>query len=476
MIEDLGLKSSIGFPLECWVEKEEKDEKEKKTQLSWHRRKLFLDDKTKTLQYYADEAKKDKKGEILMIPEVIDQIEFENDRIDKPNVVMHLKKGGACVATMAFSSRAEIQAWHAALLEVIMGPKVFIPEIFADGFRISMPLEVYYDDITSKPASMIKVDDGNNISPLVAAKKPRVIYNSHFPNEYYTLLMVDIDTLSRASRDGVEFVHWLVTNIPGVDIAEGREILPYIGPTPSKLLGVHRIIFILFKQMSLISEQQLHATKTYFVTRAKLCVSQWALDVGCDPVSVAGFQTHWDDSCGGCLSYLPQNDIVNEVCFEQEKQFERFSTYHIVQICSCCSDYKIDEENDLLAARELSHIAESNSYSQFLTFVKENCFNSNSLNCNEDSMCGRLLEGQEVALCGSFDYRDAFCNAWESFVTFAANLYNRFMDYRTIACCFCEDEDDEPVVVMSAKHRCDNYSEARRQVESLYIYIFGICH
>jgi phosphatidylethanolamine-binding protein len=476
MIEGLRLKSSIGFPLECWAEKEQKEHKEQKTQLSWHRRKLILDDKTKTLQYYTDESKEDKKGELLMIPEIIDVIELDDNREDKPNVVINLKREGTCVATFAFSTSAEKQLWYTALLDVIMGPKVFVPEIFADGFRVSIPLEVQYDDILHYPASMTKVDDGNNISPSVTAKKPRVTYTSYFPNEYHTFLMVDIDTPSRASRDGVEFAHWLVTDIPGDDIAKGREILPYVGPSPSKLSGMHRILFFLFRQKGLLSEQQLYDTKTYFITRTKLRVSQWAFNVGCElPVSVTGFQSRWDGFCGDCLSYLPQNDVVNEVCFEQEKQLGRFSTYHIVQICSCCSDYKIDEESDILAARELSNIEESNPHSQFLAFVTENCCSSNTLHADENSMCRRLLDGHEVALCGSFDYRDAFSTAWENLITSAANLYYRFMDYRTIACCFNEEENDGPVEILSAKHRCDNYSEAQRQVVSLsiiYIYIY----
>ena len=156
-------------------------------------------------------------------------------------------------------------------------------------------------------------------------------------------------------------------------------------------------------------------------------------------------------------------DIINEIRFEQEKQLERFSTYHTVHVCSCCSDYKFDEESDLLAARELSHMAETNSCSQFLASM-ENCCGSDASHDNDNSMCARLLGGEEVALCGSFDYRDAFLNAWENLVTSTADLYNRFMGYHTIACCCNQQEYDGPVEALSAKHRFENYSEARRHV------------
>ncbi|PKU32934.1 hypothetical protein llap_16762 [Limosa lapponica baueri] len=45
-----------------------------------------------------------------------------------------------------------------------------------------------------------------------------------------------------------EYLHWLVTNIPGNDIKSGKEICHYLPPFPAMGTGYHRFIFLLFKQ------------------------------------------------------------------------------------------------------------------------------------------------------------------------------------------------------------------------------------
>lgn len=70
----------------------------------------------------------------------------------------------------------------------------------------------------------------------------------HWPVEsnlttYYTLMMVDPDVPLLS-----EINHWLVGNIVGNDLATGETIAEYTGPMPPIGTGIHRYVFMTFKQ------------------------------------------------------------------------------------------------------------------------------------------------------------------------------------------------------------------------------------
>ena len=44
------------------------------------------------------------------------------------------------------------------------------------------------------------------------------------------------------------WLHWLVVNIPGKRISEGRVVASYEGAEPPEKMGVHRYVFTVFKQ------------------------------------------------------------------------------------------------------------------------------------------------------------------------------------------------------------------------------------
>lgn len=66
----------------------------------------------------------------------------------------------------------------------------------------------------------------------------------------YTLLMVDPDAPSRANPTFREINHWLVINIKGNDVSTGTTITTYRGSGPPKGTGLHRYIFLVFKQQT----------------------------------------------------------------------------------------------------------------------------------------------------------------------------------------------------------------------------------
>lgn len=60
--------------------------------------------------------------------------------------------------------------------------------------------------------------------------------------------MVDPDVTSRANPDVAEIWHWTVGNIKGNDISTGDVLCEYVGSLPAQGSGLHRYIFLLFKQ------------------------------------------------------------------------------------------------------------------------------------------------------------------------------------------------------------------------------------
>lgn len=59
--------------------------------------------------------------------------------------------------------------------------------------------------------------------------------------------MTDPDAPSPSDPTMREYLHWIVTNIPGgTDANKGEEVVEYMGPRPP--VGIHRYVLVLFEQ------------------------------------------------------------------------------------------------------------------------------------------------------------------------------------------------------------------------------------
>nr|UXL78653.1 flowering locus T1 [Mangifera indica] len=92
------------------------------------------------------------------------------------------------------------------------------------------------------------VGNGVELKPSVVANHPRVDIGGTDLRTFYTLVMVDPDAPSPSNPGLREYLHWLVTDIPGSTGASfGQEIVNYESPRPT--LGIHRFVFMLFRQL-----------------------------------------------------------------------------------------------------------------------------------------------------------------------------------------------------------------------------------
>lgn len=92
-----------------------------------------------------------------------------------------------------------------------------------------------------------RVNLGNELTPTQVKEKPTLMWDAE-EGVYYTLLLVDPDAPSRANPRNREFRHWLVMNIPGSAVDQGDEVIGFIGSGAPKGTGLHRYIFLIYKQ------------------------------------------------------------------------------------------------------------------------------------------------------------------------------------------------------------------------------------
>ncbi|KAI8426981.1 hypothetical protein MSG28_014636 [Choristoneura fumiferana] len=96
-------------------------------------------------------------------------------------------------------------------------------------------------------SSLHNVDPGKELTPTQVKDKPVVKWAAK-ENVYYVLAMVDPDAPSREKPKFREWHHWLVGNIQGGDLNKSEVLSDYIGSGPPKGTGLHRYVFLVYKQ------------------------------------------------------------------------------------------------------------------------------------------------------------------------------------------------------------------------------------
>nr|ALH21946.1 MFT-like protein [Pinus armandii] len=114
-----------------------------------------------------------------------------------------------------------------------------------------------------------QVTNGCEIKPSATVHRPNLqIAGRHFDdNKLFTLVMTDPDAPSPSEPNMREWLHWIVTDIPGTaDASQGREIVPYMGPRPP--IGIHRYVFVAFRQQNPMVVMMAPQVRHNFSTRA----------------------------------------------------------------------------------------------------------------------------------------------------------------------------------------------------------------
>ncbi|XP_010557408.1 PREDICTED: protein CENTRORADIALIS-like [Tarenaya hassleriana] len=111
-----------------------------------------------------------------------------------------------------------------------------------------------------------QVYNGHEFFPSAVTIKPKVDVHGGDMRSFFTLVMTDPDVPGPSDPYLREHLHWIVTDIPGTtDATFGQEIVGYEMPRPN--IGIHRFVFMLFKQKRRGSVVSVPSYRDQFNTR-----------------------------------------------------------------------------------------------------------------------------------------------------------------------------------------------------------------
>ncbi|XP_037950702.1 protein D3-like [Teleopsis dalmanni] len=163
--------------------------------------------------------------------------------------------------------------------------------------------EVVPDVIPTSPKQFLKVtyengltvDKGAELTPTQVKSEPKVDWVAE-ENTYYTLIMTDPDAPSRTNPKSREFHHWLVANIPGNAVSQGEVITAYVGSGPPEGTGLHRYVFLLYKQPSKLEFDEPRVSNRSRNNRPNFSAKKFAekYNLG-TPIAGNFYQAQWDE-------------------------------------------------------------------------------------------------------------------------------------------------------------------------------------
>ncbi|XP_041455345.1 protein D2-like isoform X2 [Lytechinus variegatus] len=151
----------------------------------------------------------------------------------------------------------------------------------------------------------VEANLGNILTPTVVKDPPTITWPTE-ESTLYTVIMTDPDAPSRADPKFREWRHWVVVNVPGIDVSKGLVYAPYIGSGPPKGTGLHRYVFLVYKQPGELQLQDplLQRTiKDRGATKTREFVTKYNLGT---PVAGNFYQAEWDDYCIQLMKEITQ--------------------------------------------------------------------------------------------------------------------------------------------------------------------------
>lgn len=180
---------------------------------------------------------------------------------------------------------------HFGIYNDLFGNAYFVPRV---------PLSIKY---TSEDGQNNLVHCGNVIKPFAAQSPPKVEFDGTVDllkvqgrktDNYWSIVLTNPD--GHFSGQDREYIHWFISNIPGSDVGQGEEIVPYIQPFPPKGLGYQRFIFILYKQEGKLDMSKYKISQSCELEERTFSTLDFyrANQEKITPAGLAFFQSIWD--------------------------------------------------------------------------------------------------------------------------------------------------------------------------------------
>lgn len=163
--------------------------------------------------------------------------------------------------------------------------------------------EIIPDILNVAPSKLLEVtypsgaiaNLGNELTPTQVKDKPTLKWD-HDDDSFYTVILSDPDAPSRANPKIREVRHWYVVNIPGNRVDEGEPLFDYIGSGPPKDTGLHRYVFIVYKQRGQLEFDEPRVSNRSRTQRWNSSTLTFAekYNLG-DPIAGNFYQAQYDD-------------------------------------------------------------------------------------------------------------------------------------------------------------------------------------
>ncbi|CAH1155348.1 unnamed protein product [Phaedon cochleariae] len=140
-----------------------------------------------------------------------------------------------------------------------------------------------------------KVEHGNVLTPTLVKDVPTVKWEAD-KSAFYTVCMTDPDAPSRKEPKFREWHHWLVGNVPGSDVGKGEVLSQYVGSGPPQGTGLHRYVFLVYKQNGKLTFDEKRLTNTSGDGRGGFSIRKFAskYNLG-QPIAGNLYQAEFDD-------------------------------------------------------------------------------------------------------------------------------------------------------------------------------------
>ncbi|XP_060523328.1 protein D3-like [Cylas formicarius] len=179
-----------------------------------------------------------------------------------------------CISRCGGENIAESMEKHQVVPDVIEGaPKETAEVVYSGGVQANL---------------------GNELAPTQVKDEPSVKWNAD-ENAFYTICMTDPDAPSRQTPKNREWRHWLVGNIPGVDISKGEVLTGYVGAGPPKGTGLHRYVILIYKQPKKLTFDEPRVPNTSGANRPLFSIKKFSTKYNMELVAGNFFQAQWDD-------------------------------------------------------------------------------------------------------------------------------------------------------------------------------------
>ncbi|KAK3871342.1 hypothetical protein Pcinc_023507 [Petrolisthes cinctipes] len=164
--------------------------------------------------------------------------------------------------------------------------------------------QVVPDVIPTVPSAVVKVvlsgveiDQGTIITPTETEFPPTELSWPCEDGALYTVCMTDPDAPSRENPKFREWHHWLVVNVPGCDVAKGETLSPYLGSGPPKDTGLHRYVYLVYKQNGKLTCDEPRLTSTSGEHRGCFSIKKFAEKYKLELMAGNFYQAEYDSYC-----------------------------------------------------------------------------------------------------------------------------------------------------------------------------------